>query len=180
MKMRSIVAPTIVAAVLISIPVSVLGQQSPGMMGPGARSMMGPGMMRGQGQNGSGDMMGMTGSCPMMGGATGEQARTFAEERIAFLKTELSITDAQKNVWDAYADAIRHNLQSMQGMRQMMKAVFEAKTPIERLDAHIATMESRVAALKEVKPALANLYAALSSEQKQKADELLTGMGCMI
>jgi hypothetical protein len=68
----------------------------------------------------------------------------------------------------------------MQGMRQMMKAVFEAKTPIERLDAHIATMESRLAALKEVKPALANLYAALSSEQKQKADELLTGMGCMI
>ena len=55
MKMRSIVAPTIVAAVLISIPVSVLGQQSPGMMGSGARSMMGPGMMHGQGQSGSGE-----------------------------------------------------------------------------------------------------------------------------
>jgi len=178
MKMRSIVAPAIVVAVLISIPVSVLAQQSgPGTMGPGARSMMGPGMMHGQEQNSSGGMMG---GCPMMGTATGEQAGTFAEGRIAFLKTELSITDAQKDVWDAYADAIRHNLQSMQGMRQMMKAGFEAKTPIERLDAHIATMESRVAALKEVKPALANLYAALSSEQKQKADELLTGMGCMI
>ena len=87
MKMRSIAAPTIVAAVLISIPVSVLGQQSPGMMSPGARSMMGPGMMHGQGQSGSGDMMGMMGSCPMMGGATGEQAGTFAEGRIAFLSS---------------------------------------------------------------------------------------------
>jgi len=41
-------------------------------------------------------------------------------------------------------------------------------------------MESRIAALKEVKPALANLYEALSSDQKKKADELLTGMGCMV
>ena len=86
MKMRSIVAPTIVAAVLISIPVSVLGQQSPGMMGPGARSMMGPGMMRGQEQNGSGDMMGMTGSCPMMGTAAGEQAGRLLKAESPFLK----------------------------------------------------------------------------------------------
>jgi hypothetical protein len=34
--------------------------------------------------------------------------------------------------------------------------------------------------LKEVKPALAALYAALSEDQKKKADSLLTGMGCML
>ena len=39
---------------------------------------------------------------------------------------------------------------------------------------------ARVTALKELKPALADLYAALSDEQKKKADELLTGMGCMM
>jgi hypothetical protein len=41
-------------------------------------------------------------------------------------------------------------------------------------------MEGRLTALKAVKPALANLYAALSDEQKKKADELLTGVGCMM
>jgi hypothetical protein len=44
----------------------------------------------------------------------------------------------------------------------------------------VGAMESRLSALKEVKPALANLYAALSDDQKKKADELLTGMGCMM
>ena len=41
-------------------------------------------------------------------------------------------------------------------------------------------MESRSNALKDVKPALAKLYEALSAEQKKKADEILTGMGCMM
>jgi hypothetical protein len=41
-------------------------------------------------------------------------------------------------------------------------------------------MDSRVSALKEIKPALAKLYDALGSDQKKKADELLTGMGCMM
>ena len=67
----------------------------------------------------------------------------------------------------------------MQGMRQTMKAVFEAKTPADRLDAQIAAMDSRLMALKEIRPTLAKLYAALSDEQKKKADEVLTGMGCM-
>jgi hypothetical protein len=85
---------------------------------------------------------------------------------------------AQKGAWDAYTDALKRNLQSMQGMGQMMKTVFEAKTPVERLDAHLAAMETRVKTLQDVKPVLAKLYEALSAEQKKKADEILTGMGC--
>jgi hypothetical protein len=41
-------------------------------------------------------------------------------------------------------------------------------------------MDGRLAALKEMKPALTALYDALSDEQKKKADDLLTGMGCMM
>jgi hypothetical protein len=67
----------------------------------------------------------------------------------------------------------------MQGMWQTMKAVFEAKTPADRLDAQIAAMDRRLATLKEIKPALAKLCAAPSDEQK-KADEVLTGMDCMM
>ena len=69
----------------------------------------------------------------------------------------------------------------MQGMWQTMKTVFEAKTPADRLDAQIAATDSRLGTIKEIKPALAKLYAALSAEQKKKADEVLTGAaGCVL
>ena len=139
----------------------------PGMMGLG-RGMIGnygPGMM---------------GGCAMMGSTADGRVSTFAEGRIAFLKAELDITDAQKDVWDTYAEEIKGNLQNMQGMWQTMKTVFDAKTPADRLDAQIAGMDSRLAALKEIKPALSKLYAVLSAEQKKKADEVLTDMGCMM
>ena len=138
---------------------SVKAQESPAGMRGG---MMG--MMRG------GGMMGMMESC----------GAAYSEGRIAFLKAELAITDQQKGVWEAYAAAIKKNLEGMQGMRATMMKDMQAKSPVERLDAHVAAMESRLAALKELKPALGNLYSALSEDQKKKADELLTGMGCMM
>lgn len=125
-------------------------------------------------------MMGMMGDCPMMGMMMGGDTSTFAEGRIAFLRAELAITDAQKSVWDVYATALQKNLQGMQAMRQTMMKVMEAKTPVERLDAHVTAMDGRLTSLKEVKPELAALYTALSAEQKKKADQLLTGMGCMM
>jgi hypothetical protein len=167
------------------VPASVAqqpdGDQGPqpemGMMGPG---MMGQGMM-GQGM-GRGGMMGMMGgSCPMMAMmGRNDAAPTFTDGRIAFIKAELAITDAQNSVWDAYAAALRKNLESMQSMRKTMMSATQPASPVERLDLHISTMDSRLQALKEVKPALAALYAALSEGQKKKADELLTGMGCMM
>jgi hypothetical protein len=75
---------------------------------------------------------------------------------------------------------IKANLQSMQDMMQTMRAIFDAKTPVERLDAHLAAMEAQLKALTDVKPFLAKLYEALSADQKKKADDLLTAMGCMM
>ena len=139
------------------------------MMGMGMMSEMPTGMMAMMGAN-----------CPMMGMMRGTDTSAFPEGRIAFLKAELGITDAQKSAWEAYAAAIKKNLEGMQGMRETMMKVMQAKSPVERLDAHIGAMESRLGALGELKPALASLYSALSEEQRKKADELLTGMGCMM
>ncbi len=179
MKRSSMMWSCLLAAGILAGADAALSQpggHGGGMMGGGPGYGMGPGMMGGDGFMGP---RGMMGGCGMMMGAGGE-ASAFIDGRIAFLKAELAITDAQKGVWDAYAEATKNNLQSMQGMHQMMQAVFDAKTPVERLDAHIAIMESRIGTLKEVMPALGKLYEALSAEQKKKADELLTGMGCMM
>lgn len=172
MKRAHLATGALVAALMAIAMPSNAQQPSMGMrdmpMGPG---MMGPGMM---------GMMRMMGDCPMMGMMMGADMSTFAEGRVAFLKAELTITDAQKGVWETYTAALRKNLQAMQSMRQSMMKVMEAKTPVERLDAHIAAMDGRLASLKEVRPALAALYAALSDEQTKKADQILTGMGCMM
>ncbi len=182
MKLHVILLSSIVAFVLMAGPAQVVAQQQEsGMTGPGSNSgmMMRDGMPGPGGMMGMMNMMGMMSGCPMMSSQDG-QTSTFAAGRIAFLKAELTITDAQKDVWDAYAEAIKRNLQSMQSMRQMMKTVFEARTPVERLDAHINAMESRLTALKNIKPALEKLYSGLTDDQKKKADEILTGMGCMM
>ena len=70
-------------------------QGSPGDMSGGA--MPGMGMMRMMGQDGIGGM-------PMMAAMTGH-----VEGQLAFLKTELKITDAQLPLWNKVADAIRAN-----------------------------------------------------------------------
>lgn len=176
MKAIQFLAPAVVILALLAESTPGSSQNaSPGSMhrmGPG---MMEPGMTR---QDRMNDMMG--GGCPMMGmSATGEAGPAYSDGRIAFLKAELAITDTQKTVWDAYASVLRKNLESMQGMRQSMMAAMQAGNPVERLDSHINAMETRLAALREVKPTLSDLYSALTAEQKSKADALLTGMGCM-
>jgi len=152
-----------------------------GMMGSNKDGgMMGGGMM-GRGMMGQGGMMEMMGrGCPMMGMMMGGDMPMYRAGRIAFLKAELAITDAQTNVGDDYADALKKNMQSMQDMHKTMMAASTGKTPVERLDARLTAMEGRLQALKEIKPKLAALYDVLSDDQKKKADQLLTGMGCMM
>ena len=149
-------------------------RMGPGMMGQGS----GPGMMGQESAMEPHGIMGM--GCPMMASGGENETLTFAEGRIAFLKAELKITEAQKDVWEAYAQALKNNLETMRGMHKTMLAAFEAKNPVERLDAHIAAMETRLGALKQMQPALLKLHGALDEGQRRIANEVLTGVGCMI
>ena len=177
MKRSRVVAAAAFAASLVLGTFQANAQQT-GQMGQGnGGARMGSGM---ESMMGSGPGM-MGGNCPMTGMTmAGGEMPAFSEGRIAFLKAELAITPDQQVVWDAYAAALKKNLTGMQGMRQTMMTAATGKTPVERLDAHVSAMESRLAAPKEVKPTLAKLFDALSSEQKLKAEPILAGMGCMM
>jgi hypothetical protein len=123
----------------------------------------------------------MGGNCPTMGAIMhGEDVPSYSEGRLAFLKTELAITDTQESLWGAYAGALRSNFESMHEMRRTMKTRMSDMTPVQRLDAHLTAMRGRLTALEDVKPPLTALYAALSADQRKKADQLLTEMGCMM
>jgi hypothetical protein len=95
------------------------------------------------------------------------------EGRLAFLKTELKITDAQMPLWNAVAEAIRANAKSMGAMSGGMMASSQTATLPEKLALREKMMTAHLEALHRLKAAVDPLYAALSDEQKKTADELL-------
>ena len=146
------------------------GNQMPmGMMGQGGMTMPMMGMMMSQG--GMMPMMGGT-MMPMMG-------RTdHIEGRLAFLKTELKITDAQLPQWNAFADAVRASATQMGGMMQQAAAMMQGGAPPalpERLDLQEKHMASLLETLRKMKAAVLPLYASFSDEQKRSADALIHG-----
>ena len=157
-------------------------QHHPGETPPAA-GMQGPGMQGGA-MSGAGGMP-MMGMMRMMMGQDGMGMMAgHVEGRLAFLKTELKITDAQLPLWNAVADAFRANAKSMGEMMSggMMGSSQTATLP-EKLALREKIMTGHLEALRKFKVAIDPLYAALSSEQKKTADELLMGpmeMGMMM
>ena len=161
-------------------------QQAP-MMGQGQGGMMGRGGMMDQ-DMGRQDMSG----CPMMGDMMGYGRRgmkqgmghgammhsvPMMEGRLAYIKADLEIADAQMAAWDAYANAVRARHATMDGMRAEMMKAKESGSVLQRLDARIKALENKLDSLKALKPVTEGLYAILGDEQKKKADQLLGG-GC--
>jgi hypothetical protein len=113
------------------------------------------------------EMMGMIG---MMGMAQ------HVEGRIAFLKAELKITEAQMPQWNAFAEALRANARGMSEMPTTMMGQGSASVSApDRLDRMEKMMSATLEAVKGAKIALAPLYAVFTEEQKKVADQLIHG-----
>jgi hypothetical protein len=149
------------------MPMGMAGGQMPGAGGMPMmdmmRGMMGQGMM---GQDGMGGMRMMA---------------EHVEGRVAFLKAELKITDAQLPQWNGFAQAVRDNATAMQGMQGGMMVMNQAATLPDKLAAREKIMSARLEAVRKFKAAAEPLYAALSTDQKKTADEIMVSpMGMMM
>jgi hypothetical protein len=146
------------------MPMDMMGQDGrSGMMGGDMEQMMS--MMR--------SMM------TMMSADSGMMAPN-VEGRIASLKTELKITDAQAPQWNQFADALRGTARSMNGRYgQMMRPGAGATLPA-RLERQQTMLSTHLNSIKALKEALDPLYASFSDEQKKIADATMIGpMGMM-
>ncbi len=184
------------------------GMMGQGMMGQGG--MMGSGMMgQGgaagtAGQSGAGAMMGqscmggtasqsgatgmmcmrdmmsmMRSMMTMMGAQSGMTASN-VEGRIAALKTELKITEAQTSAWNKFAEAMRATAGSMNGMYEQMTQSGPAATLPARLERREALLSAHLNRVKSLREALEPLYASFSDEQKKTANGMMIGpMGMM-
>jgi predicted lipid-binding transport protein (Tim44 family) len=146
-------------------PGGMMGMMGPGMMGPGMMGMIGPGMMPGA----SGPAM-----CIAMAG--------HIDGRLAYLKAELKITEAQEQLWKSYAAASRDNTNTMLARCTTMMNRHSGSTASlpDRLDQNEQLMAAHLDAMRAMNKALKPFYAALSDDQKKTADEILWGpMGMM-
>lgn len=136
-------------------------------------------MAAGRGNDGMGRMMEMM--HPMMGerGAMGMPFE-HVEGRIAYLKAELKITDAQAAAWNAFADTMRADATAMKAMHDdMAKSGMPATTP-ERMTARRQMMTTRISMMERSEMSVKALYAALSVDQRKAFDQMMSGpMGMM-
>lgn len=133
------------------------------------QEMMGrhAGMMRGMMSEGTG----------MQDGMIGEMiAPEHVEGRIAFLRTELKVTDAQQPLWEAVAAALRENARVSAGMMQQEA---DASGLLASLDRRERQLSGRLEALQRLRAAVEPFYASLDEAQKTAADRLLARMGMM-
>lgn len=161
------------------------GMQSQGGMGRGGS--MGQGGMSGQmgGMTNDnmmrmmsdhmrmmGDGMRMRGGMPGMAMGPGmvDMTERF-DGRLAFLRTELRITDAQATTWDAFADALRTSRKHLLEARQQLSQAYSSST--DRLEKYEQHLSARLEALKSARTSFAKLHGSLDEAQKRTADELV-------
>jgi hypothetical protein len=175
--MKEIRKIAVAAAIAVSaglIGTAVAQDQSsqnwwPGWMTWGQRGMMGPGGM----------------GPWMMGGSSQAMCNAMAshiEGRLAYIKAELKITEAQGSLWNAYAAAARDNANSMAAHCTIMMGERGTSTVSlpDRLDQHEQFMAAQLDVVRAMNKTLKPLYAALSDSQKKVADQLFWGpMGMM-
>lgn len=150
-----------------SAPSQAAPTQSGPAMGPG---MMQHGMDRGRMGQAMGGMMDRDMMSMMMGGGL------HTEGRLAFIKAELKINDAQMPQWNAFAEAVRANATAMvEAHRAMSSKRGTSATLPERLAAEDKAMSVHLAAHKKVQDSLTKLYEALTPEQRKVADGIVIG-----
>jgi len=105
------------------------------------------------------------------------------EGRLAFLKTELKITDTQLPQWNAFAEAMRAQAKVRAERHDAHKAKREARghgeheresKPLpERFSAMEKMMQERLQHVQRYRAAVEPLYGVLTPEQRKTADKLL-------
>ena len=95
------------------------------------------------------------------------------EQQITELRKRLNITPQQQPQFDAFAQTMRQNAQTMAAL--MNEPENTKRNAVEDLRAAAKYSETEADALKRLLPPLQALYDTLSDQQKKTADQVLAG-----
>ena len=114
--------------------------------------------------------MGMMRMMGMMGSGSGMSTIDHIEGRIAFLRAELKITDAQMSAWNAFADALRANAKKLGEVRAaMMSRSGSGQQPLtlaDRLDLQEQWLVARLEGIRAIKPAFVSLFSYIREQKR--------------
>ena len=111
----------------------------------------------------------------MHGGAMLGDPSARAEQHLANLKGQLSITPEQETQWQAFADSVKQQAQTMVAMHASMQNA--PSTSTERMDQRIAFMQLGLNNMQAVDSAAKQLYSVLTPEQQGLFDQAGPGAG---
>jgi len=156
-------------------PSAATPQGGAGMMGGGMGNMPMNDMKNMMNSMSAMHSMGMMHMMGMMGrGTDGMATIDRVEGRIAFLRAELKITDAQADAWNGFADALRTNARKLAEVRAAKPGDGQpASTLTARLDQQEQWLGARLDGTRAMKSAFAKLNEALSDDQKKTANDVL-------
>ncbi|PQV46162.1 Spy/CpxP family protein refolding chaperone [Paraburkholderia sp. BL21I4N1] len=91
------------------------------------------------------------------------------EDRIAYLHSQLKITSAQESQWNAFADVMRSNGETMGQLFQQRKAAGNLSA-IDDMKQYASIAQAHADGMKKLVDAFDPLYSSFSPEQKKLAD----------
>ncbi len=99
------------------------------------------------------------------------------EGRLAYLKAELKLTDAQQAAWNTFADAYRATTQKTAKVCAEMEAAGPDHSMHKGVLGHLTMMDHHMSAhldsVRGLKAAIEPLFAVLTEEQKKTADHVM-------
>jgi hypothetical protein len=106
-----------------------------------------------------------------------ESVQSMIERRIADLHTRLHITAAQQQTWDQFAQVMRDNAKDIDQAYKQRAEKLGSMTAVEQLQSYARIEQVKAEDVQKLLPAFQSLYAALSDQQKQQADQLFRDYG---
>lgn len=160
-----------------------MGHDMKGMGGMGGMDHGMGGMDHGGGGMEHGGMGGMMGGMEHGGGMAGMMRHMLCgvtehvEGRLAYLKAELKLTDAQQAAWNTFADAYRATTQKTAKVCAEMDAAGPDHSMHKGVLGHLTMAEHHMSAhldsVRGLKAALEPLFAVLTEDQKKTADHVM-------
>jgi periplasmic protein CpxP/Spy len=102
----------------------------------------------------------------------GDTMESLVNKRIADLHSRLHITQDQSQQWEQFAQQMRDNARDIDQAYQQRAEKISAMSAVDNMQSFADIEQQRSQGMQKLVPAFQTLYASLSDQQKQTADQL--------
>jgi periplasmic protein CpxP/Spy len=102
-------------------------------------------------------------------------SRSAVETRIKDLHQKLKITNAEEPKWDAVAQVMRENAQTMEALQKQRASDAKSMDAVGVVRSYAEVVQAHEDGIKKFIPAFEDLYNSMSDSQKKTADSMFRG-----